>query len=97
MDKHDAQLSRLAVVHRDLPGDRGDFRARVHYRALLPAFKFSLIHAGLGDKERAFELLEEAYENREFPMAILKVAEILGGLRDDPRFDDLLRRIGLEP
>ena len=42
-------------------------------------------------------MLEEAYENREFPMAILKVAEILGGLRDDPRFDDLLRRIGLEP
>ena len=63
----------------------------------VPAFKFSLIHAGLGDKEQAFELLEKAYENREFPMAILNVAEILGGLRDDPRFDDLLRRIGLEP
>ncbi len=54
-----------------------------------------MIYAGLGDKERAFELLEETYENREFPIAILNVAEILGGLRDDPRFADLLRRIGL--
>ena len=63
----------------------------------VPAFKFSLIHAGLGEKEQAFKLLEKAYENREFPMAILNVAEVLDSLRDDPRFDDLLRRIGLEP
>ena len=62
-----------------------------------PAFKFALIHEGLGDKEQAFEWLGKAYENREFPMAILKVAEVLNRLRDDPRFDDLIRRIGLEP
>jgi len=61
----------------------------------VPAYKFALIHEGLGDKEQAFEWLERAYENREFPMVILKVAEVLKSLRDDPRFDDLLRRVGL--
>ena len=59
-----------------------------------PAIKFALIHEGLGDREQAFEWLEKAYENREFPMAVLKVAEVLQTLRDDPCFHDLLRRIG---
>ncbi|GAG23814.1 unnamed protein product, partial [marine sediment metagenome] len=63
----------------------------------VPAHKFALIHAGLGDKDQAFAWLEKAYENREFVMPILQVAEGLDSLRDDPRFDDLLRRIGLEP
>jgi len=62
-----------------------------------PAFKFAVIHAGLDDKEQAFEWLEKAYENREFAMAILSVGQGFNSLRDDPRFDDLLRRIGLPP
>jgi tetratricopeptide (TPR) repeat protein len=60
----------------------------------VPAHEFALIHAGFGDKDQAFEWLEKAYENREFPMAILSVGQGLDGLRDDPRFDDLLRRVG---
>jgi hypothetical protein len=63
----------------------------------VPAYKFMLIHAGLDNKEQAFEWLEKAYENREFAMAILQVAECLDDLRDDPRFDDLIRRIGFPP
>ena len=63
----------------------------------VPAHKFALIHAGLGDKEQAFEWLEKAYENREFAMAILSVGQGFGSLRDDPRFDDVLRRIGVKP
>ncbi len=62
----------------------------------VPAFKFAVIHVGLGDKEQAFEWLEKSYENREFAMAILSVGQGFGSLRDDPRFDDLLRRIGLK-
>jgi serine/threonine-protein kinase len=61
----------------------------------VPAHKFALIHAGLGDKDQAFEWLEKAFENKEFPMVILQVGQGLGSLRDDPRFDNLLRRIGL--
>jgi TolB-like protein/Tfp pilus assembly protein PilF len=60
----------------------------------VPAYEFALIHAGLDDKEQAFQWLERAFQNREFPMAILSVGEGFDGLRDDPRFDDLLRRVG---
>ena len=57
-------------------------------------FQFALVHMGLGNHDEAFELLERSYDNREFVMAILNVGETLGALRDDPRFESLLRRIG---
>ena len=55
------------------------------------------IFVGLGDKDRAFEWLEKAYEERDFRMIFLKVAPMLDDLRSDPRFTDLLRRMGLQP
>jgi tetratricopeptide (TPR) repeat protein len=47
----------------------------------------------LGDKERAFRYLEQAYGNRR--VIAVKVQPQFDSLRSDPRFDDLLRRIGL--
>lgn len=49
----------------------------------------------LGDKEKAFEYLERAFERRQFQMVMLKVEPPLDLLRSDPRFDDLVRRVGL--
>jgi len=42
-------------------------------------------------------LLEKAYEDRSLSLAYLKVSPIWDPLRSDPRFQDLLRRIGLPP
>jgi DNA-binding winged helix-turn-helix (wHTH) protein/TolB-like protein/Flp pilus assembly protein TadD len=53
------------------------------------------IYAGLGDKERALELLEKAYNERASSMVLLKVDPMLDSLRAEPRFQDLLRRVGL--
>jgi DNA-binding winged helix-turn-helix (wHTH) protein/Tfp pilus assembly protein PilF len=53
------------------------------------------IHAALGDRDRAFELLEKAYLERVSAMDLLKVDPRLDGLRQDPRFQDLLRRMRL--
>ena len=47
----------------------------------------------LGDKERAFRYLEQAYVNRR--VTAVKVQPQFDNLRSDPRFADLLRRIGL--
>jgi hypothetical protein len=47
----------------------------------------------LGDKERAFRYLEQAYGNRR--VIAVKVQPQLDSLRSDPRYADLLRRIGL--
>ena len=56
----------------------------------------SLIYTGLSDKERAFEWLEKAFEDRYWQMLRLKVDPRFDRLRPNPRFTGLLRRIGLE-
>ncbi len=56
----------------------------------------AIIYTGLGEKEKAFEWLEKAYEDRSELMTWLKVDPRLDPLRDDPRFQDLLRRVGFE-
>ncbi len=48
-----------------------------------------------GRKDEAFEWLERAYEERDPLMGILKYWPDFDPLRDDPRFDDMLARIGL--
>ena len=58
-------------------------------------YALAQILAGLGDKEQAFGELEKAYEERAWAMFSLKAEPAFDGLRDDPRFGRLLRKIGL--
>jgi tetratricopeptide (TPR) repeat protein len=58
-------------------------------------FRRSTIHIGLGDFDRAFELLEEAVEIRDPQTALINVWPAFDPLRDDPRLDALMRRMGL--
>lgn len=53
------------------------------------------VYISLGDKEAALIWLERAYEARSDLLVFVKVDPIWDGLRADPRFQDLLRRIGL--
>jgi len=55
----------------------------------------AMIHASLGEVDQAFRLLDQAYADREGAMVYLKVEPALDPLRADPRFDELLRRMGL--
>lgn len=50
----------------------------------------------LGDKEQAFEYLNKAIEKRQGQMIQLNVEPAFDNLRDDPRFDELVRRVGLK-
>jgi serine/threonine protein kinase/tetratricopeptide (TPR) repeat protein len=58
-------------------------------------FHRAIICVGLGEKDKAFEWLEKAYEEH-FIIAI-KVNPIFDPLHSDPRFADLLRRMNLQP
>jgi len=58
---------------------------------------FAYIYARLGDKEQALAWLEKACEERSGPVYYLKVDAAWDPLRSDPRFNDLLRRVGLGP
>ena len=60
------------------------------------SFNPAVIYAGLGDRARALDLLETAYEERSGWMAYLKVDPRLDPLSAEPRFIALLQRVGLE-
>jgi TolB-like protein/DNA-binding winged helix-turn-helix (wHTH) protein/Tfp pilus assembly protein PilF len=63
----------------------------------VPALSFAIVYVGLGEKEQAFLWLEKAYDERTNSLAYLKVQATWDPLRSDPRFADLVRRIGLPP
>lgn len=64
-----------------------------HY---VPSYYFALVHAGLGERDRALRYLERAYEERSTVLAYLLIDPRLAPLRDDPRFLALARRLGGE-
>jgi serine/threonine-protein kinase len=53
------------------------------------------VYVGLGDKEQAFVWLEKAYQERSNYIAYLKVFPLLDPLRSDPRFKQMVRKVGL--
>ena len=59
-------------------------------------FFIATTYAGLGEEEKAFAELETAFQERDWRMSVLmKTEPMLSPLRDDPRYKDLLKRMGL--
>jgi tetratricopeptide (TPR) repeat protein len=58
-------------------------------------YEIALVYAGLGKKNEAFKWLEESYRTHDEGITYIKVEPCLDPLRGDPRFDDLLSRVGL--
>jgi hypothetical protein len=53
------------------------------------------VYAGLGDKDKAFEWLEKDFQSRNGDLAYIRWEIPYESLRDDPRYKDLLKRMGL--
>ena len=93
-------LSGLAHVYA-VTGNKGEAQKLLSemkdlsVRQYVPADRIALIYAGLGDKDEAFAWLEKGYDERSFNMTWLKVEPRWDSLRSDPRFADLVRRLGL--
>jgi TolB-like protein/DNA-binding winged helix-turn-helix (wHTH) protein/Flp pilus assembly protein TadD len=64
-------------------------------RRYVSPFSFALVYTGLGDREEAFDWLEEAYQQRDPSLSTMRRDPRLDPLRSDPRFRDLLRRVRL--
>jgi len=100
-DEDDAiSLAWLAHAHA-LAGARDEARAIVaklesSARAgYVPGYHLALAHTGLGNRDAAFALLEQACADREPAIVNLKVEPRFEPLRRDTRYDVLLRRLGL--
>jgi TolB-like protein/tetratricopeptide (TPR) repeat protein len=58
-------------------------------------YEIALVYAGLGRKDEAFAWLEKSYQVRDKGVTFLKIDPCMDPLRSDPRFHNLLRRVGL--
>jgi eukaryotic-like serine/threonine-protein kinase len=72
-----------------------DSLKELYKRNKVSSYDLAIIYTGLGEKERALESLEKAYEDRTGGLLLLKVEPIFDSLRSDPRFVNLTRRLGL--
>jgi hypothetical protein len=64
--------------------------------AYVPAWQIGTLYTRAGLKEEALEWLEKAYQAHDPNMPYISVDPIFDILRDDPRFQDLLRRMNLK-
>ncbi|HEX2609899.1 MAG TPA: tetratricopeptide repeat protein [Gemmatimonadales bacterium] len=64
-------------------------------RRYVSAYHIATIHVGLGDPASAMQWLERAYQERSDGLVYLAVDPRWGGMRSDPRFAQLVRRVGL--
>jgi len=69
-----------------------DLRARRY----VDAYVIGAVYAGLGEKDKAFEWLNKAYEEHAGQMIFIKVDPWIKNLHSDPRYKELLKKIGFE-
>ncbi len=72
-----------------------DLEEKVRKKEVSP-FLPAVVYTGLNEKDKAFYWLERAYQERSNWLTLIKVGRRLKNLHGDPRFDDLLKRIGFE-
>jgi tetratricopeptide (TPR) repeat protein len=58
-------------------------------------YLFAKIHAALGENDLAFQWFERAYQERDCSLSHVLTDEAIDCIRTDPRFDELLKKIGL--
>jgi len=60
----------------------------------VPSYWIAVIHAGLNEKDEAFVWLEKSYQERSWWLLWIKMDPQVDSLRSDPRFTDLMNRVG---
>ena len=63
----------------------------------VPPYHIAVLYNGLGERDQALAWLERGFAQRDPKMTFLKVDAKWNNLRGDPRFQDLLRRVGFPP
>jgi TolB-like protein len=71
------------------------FRQAQRKTGYFSAFEIAELYAGLGDKTQTFHWLNTAYQEHDWLLITLNTNPELGPLRSDPRFAELVRKVGL--
>jgi tetratricopeptide (TPR) repeat protein len=82
-----------------LAGDRAQAQKvldqmKKSFRSHPPSYSIATVYATLADKEATISWLKKGYEERNDDMIYMKIEPVLDPVRSDPRFRDLIRRIG---
>ncbi len=73
-----------------------EFREQQRQKGYWSAFDIATLYADLGDKEQAFRWLDTAYHERDgVNLQTLKTAFLLDSIRPDPRYAELVKKVGL--
>jgi tetratricopeptide (TPR) repeat protein len=72
-----------------------EYLAELAKQKYVSPFEFARLHAKLNEKDEAFEWLEKAFRERSAQLIFIRVMDDFKNLRSDPRFNDLVKRIGL--
>lgn len=96
-DPSGPQISILMATGRNEEARKAAEKLAASERAKISPYAVGCTFAAIGDKEKALAWLEKAYELRQADLVSIKIEPGLDDLRSDPRFADLLRRVGLEP
>lgn len=98
-NQHPTALAALAHAYA-VSGDKSEAQkvlgelTRLSEHRYVPPYDVAVVYTGLGEKEQAFRWLETAVEQHDF-ITRLKIEPRFDPLRSDPRFTDLMRRVGL--
>ncbi len=74
-----------------------DHFAELSKGRFISPYNIALVYAGLGENPKALAWLKKAYDEQSGQLVYLKVEPNLDNLRPDPRFQELVRRVGFPP
>ncbi len=99
-DEYSLALVFLAASYAKMPDKQNEARAVLTKLEAMKTYvspaTIAILYTALNDKDKAFQSLEKAYLERDLQLRFIGVGYEYDGLRQDPRFADLARRIGLQ-
>jgi tetratricopeptide (TPR) repeat protein len=100
-DRNDSEFAAAAEQGFRSAGWKGaltkgiDVRQAQRRTGYFSAYEIGALYADLGDKDKAFQWLNTAYQERDGYLTTLKTDFLLDPLHSDPRFAELVRKVGL--
>jgi len=98
-EKYSQPLVYLAATYAKMPERRNEAQAILKRIESMPEYSspalLAAVYVAFDDNDKAMELLEQAYKNRDLLLRYIGIAYEYDGLRNDPRFKDLVKRLNL--